>query len=118
MKRKDAFRRMILIIMAALPAVSSLCACTLIPPTPDNEQIVQAVMTSNDNEDDSLELVYEEMEVPHRLPGKASAVIWVSDKSIQRNFTIAYDKKEKTFYVESYITLVLGEDGVYRKGQE
>jgi hypothetical protein len=62
-------------------------------------------------------LVYEEMQVPYRFPGRAGAVIWVEDKNIQRNFIVVYDRKAKTFYVESFVTLRLGEDGVYRNEQ-
>lgn len=94
-----------------------LCSCALLAPTPSNGQILEAVTASNNVQIEPLELVYEEMQVPHRSPGQAGAVIWVEDKSIQRNFTIAYDRKAKTFYVESFITLRLGEDGVYRNEQ-
>lgn len=94
-----------------------LSSCALLPPTPTNEQILQAVTASNEAEAEPLELVCDEMEVPQRSPGRAAAVLWVPDKSIQRNFIVAYDKKEKTFYVKSYITLVRGEDGVYRDEQ-
>ena len=94
-----------------------LSAYTLFPPTPTAEQILQAVAESNKAQTEPLELIYEEMQVPHRSPGRAGAVVWVEDKSIQRNFTIAYDRKAKTFYVESCITLRLGEDGVYRNEQ-
>ena len=62
-------------------------------------------------------LVYEEMQVPYCFPGRAGAVIWVEDKNIQRNFIVVYDRKAKTFYVESFVTLRLGEDGVYRNEQ-
>lgn len=78
-------------------------------PTPTDEQIIRAVAASNEAEPKPLELVYKEMWVPHRYPGRASAVLQVPDKSIQRNFSIAYNKKTKSFYVSSYITLVSGE---------
>ncbi len=102
------------LIAALLPAALLLCSCTLLPPTPDRDQILRAVTDSNNAQEEPLDLVYEEMQVPHRYPGRAGAVVWVADQSIQRNFNIVYDKKEKTFYVESYITLRLGEDGTYR----
>ena len=102
-----------ILLLTALP----LSSCALLLPSPTDEQVLQAVAVSNEAESEPLELVYEEMQVPHRYPGRASAVIWVPDKSVQRNFTIAYDKKAKTFHVESFITLWLGEDGVYRNEQ-
>lgn len=98
-----------LLVMALL-----LSSCMLFPPAPTNEQILQAVVASNEMEAEPLELIWEEMQVPQRSRGRAAAVLWVKDKSIQRNFTLAYDKEEKSFYVEDYITLELGEDGVYR----
>jgi hypothetical protein len=105
------------LIAAVLLIAPLLYSCTLLAPTPTDEQILQAVTVSNEVEAEPLVLVYEEMLVPHRSPGRAAAVLWVPDKSIQRNFIVAYDKKEKTFYVKSYITLVRGEDGVYRDEQ-
>lgn len=105
------------LIAAVLLTALLLSACTLFPPTPTAEQILQVVAESNKAQTEPLELIYEEMQVPHRSPGRAGAVVWVEDKSIQRNFTIAYDRKAKTFYVESFITLRLGEDGVYRNEQ-
>jgi hypothetical protein len=89
------------LIAAVLLTALLLSACTLFPPTPTAEQILQAVAESNKAQTEPLELIYEEMQVPHRSPGRAGAVVWVEDKSIQRNFTIAYDRKAKTFYVES-----------------
>ncbi len=105
------------LIWAVLLTVLLLCSCALLAPTPTDEHILQAVTASNNVQIAPLELIYEEMQVPHRSPGRVGAVIWVEDKSIQRNFTIAYDRKTKTFYVESFITLRLGEDGVYRNEQ-
>ena len=93
-----------------------LSSCALFPPKPTNEQIIEAVKASNMAEAEPLELVFDEMEVPQRSHGRAAAILWVADKSIQRNFTVRYDKQEKTFFVESYITLLRGEDGVYRQG--
>lgn len=102
--------------IAAVPLTALLLSsCALLPPTPTNEQILQAVTASNGMEAQPLELVCEEMQVPQRSSGRALAVLWVPDKSIQRNFIVAYDKKENAFYVKSYITLVRGEDGTYRK---
>ena len=108
------FRHLIAAVLLTAPLLYS---CTLLPPTPTDEQILQAVTASNNAQTEPLELIYEEMQVPQRSPGRAGAVIWVEDKSIQRNFTIAYDRKAKTFYVESFITLRLGEDGIYRNEQ-
>jgi hypothetical protein len=108
------FRHLIVAVLLTAPLLYS---CTLLPHTPTDEQILQAVTASNNAQTEPLELIYEEMQVPQRSPGRAGAVIWVGDKRIQRNFTIAYDRKAKTFYVESFITLRLGEDGVYRNEQ-
>ena len=106
--------KFIKLIGVMLLTVLLLSSCGLLSPTPSNEQIVQAITAFNEAGEESLELVYEEMQVPQRSHGRAAAVLWLPDKSIQRNFIIAYDKKEKTFYVKSYITLLRGEDGVYR----
>lgn len=100
-----------------LSAALLLSACALFPPTPSNEQILEAITASNNAQEEPLELVYEEMQVPHRYSGKAGAVLWVEDRNLQRNFTVVYDRKAKTFYVESFFTLRLGEDGVYRNEQ-
>ena len=105
------------LIAITLSAALLLSACALFPPVPSNEQITQAITASNNAQEEPLELVYEEMEIPHRYSGKAGAVIWVEDKSIQRNYLIAYDKKTKTFYVASFSTSLRGEDGVYREVQ-
>ena len=105
------------VIAITLSAALLLSACGLFPPTPSNEQITQAITASNNAQEEPLELVYEEMEIPHRYSGKAGAVLWVPDKSIQRNYLIAYDKKTKTFYVTSFTTSLRGEDGVYREVQ-
>lgn len=105
------------LIAITLSTALLLSACGLFPPTPSNEQIIEAITASNNAQEEPLELVYEEMQVPHRYSGKAGAVLWVADKSIQRNYLIAYDKKTKTFYVISFTTLRLGEDGVYRNEQ-
>lgn len=99
----------VILLMVLLLAVSLSCS-----PSPTNEQILEAVRASNEAEPEPLDLLYEDMEVPHRYSGKAHAVLWVPDGSIQRNFTLIYDRKSRSFHVESYITLVLGEDGVYR----
>lgn len=105
----------LLLIVLLLSSCMLLSACALLPPTPTDEQILPAIAASNEAEAEPLALVYEEMQVPHRLPGRAHAVLWVPDQSMQRNFTVVYDKKEKSFYVESYITLVSGEDGIFRE---
>ncbi|MDD4796161.1 MAG: hypothetical protein PHO66_00130 [Eubacteriales bacterium] len=105
-------------ITAALLMALLLCSCAPLAPTPGNKQIFEAITASNNAQAEPLELAYEEMQVPHRSPGRAHAVIWTPDKSIQRNFIVGYDKKTDTFYVESYMTLVRAEDGCYRKEQE
>ena len=108
--------RIIAAVLAPILLVAALlCACAPGEPKPSNEQIEAAIKTANHGHPQSLPLVFEDMEVPQRSAGQAQAVLWVADKSIQRNFTIAYDKNTKRFYVKDFITLHLGEDGVYRK---
>ncbi len=110
--------RAIRIAAAALLAALVLCSCEAFPPTPSNQQILEAIVASNNAQAEPLELVFEEMEVPQRFFGGAGAVLWVADESIQRNYRIAYDAETQTFYVESYTTLWLGEDRVYRRRDE
>ncbi len=58
--------------IAVIPLTAMLLsACALLPPVPTNEQILQAVTASNEAEAEPLELVYDEMEVPQRSPGRA-----------------------------------------------
>ena len=102
------------LIAAVLLTALLLSSCALFPPTPTNEQIIEAITASNNAQEEPLELVYEEMEVPYCYPGKAGTVIWVADKSIQRNYHIAYDKKTKAFYVAGFTTSLRSEDGGYR----
>ncbi len=106
----------VIVSMAAviLVPVLFLSSCGLLLPTPTNEQIMEAVKTFNESGEEPLDLDYGEMKVPQRLPGKALAILWVPDKSIQRNFSVVYDRGEQIFHVESYSTQMLGEDGVYR----
>jgi hypothetical protein len=103
------------VIAVVLLAALSLSLCALLPPTPSNQEIFHAIISSNDQEADPLDLAYEKMKVPHRYPGKAGAVLWAPNMSIQRNYRIAYDRKARAFYVQGYETLKLGEDGLYRK---
>lgn len=118
-KKNFARASLILMVCAAIFMVLlTIFFGKLFLPTPTNEQILQAVILSNAKEAEPLDFVYEEMQVPHRYPGRASAVLLVPDQSIQRNFDIVFDKKTKSFYVADYITLVTDEDGVFRKEQE
>lgn len=109
------FKKIFFFIMIFPIMMMLLSSCQLFSPTPTNEEILEVIIRSNKMEEEPLDLVWEDMEVPQRLPGQAGAVLWVPDKSIQRNFRVLYDKKEKGFFVESYMTLILGEDGSYRK---
>ncbi len=102
-------------VVALLLPVFFISSCATFPPIPSDEQILQAVVASNQAETEPLSLVYEGMEVPHRYRGRAHALLWVPDESIQRNFTVVYDRESKSFQVEGYITLICGEDGVYRE---
>lgn len=103
------------LMMAALfIMLSPLLSCSPLQPEPTREQILEAVMKFNGEQAEPLELVYEEMEIPHRYPGNAGAVLWVPDKSVQGNYRVMYDRREKAFYVKSCTRLILNEDGVYR----
>lgn len=53
------------------------------------------------------------MKVPVRTAGKANAVVWTADKTLQRNYVIAYDSSERAFTVTDFSTCVLGDDGTY-----
>lgn len=110
--RKFSLLSAFLLCMALL-----LGSCGLLPPTPSNEEILEAIKISNMAQSEPLELVYEELHVAHCYPGRALAVLWIEDKSIQRNFVINYDRQTRTFQVAAYETLVLGEDNTYRKKQ-
>ena len=103
-------------VTVVLTIVSLFVAgCNLITPTPTDEQVIQAVVAFNEAWEEPLMLVHEESQIPHQYPGKAGAVAWVEDKSIQINYLIAYDRSTKTFYVSSYSMYHLDEDGVYRE---
>ncbi|NLA26239.1 MAG: hypothetical protein GX878_02465 [Firmicutes bacterium] len=101
------------LVVVMLVPVLLLSSCGLLAPKPTNEQIMQAVQASNEAEEEPLDLIFEEMEVPHRYSGRAHAILWVPDHSIQRNYTVVYDRKRKEFYVEDYITLVEREGSFY-----
>lgn len=95
----------------------AVTSCSLMPPTPNDDQIMQAVTAFNDASEAPLPLLYKEIQVPHRYPGKAAAVVWVEDQSIQMNYVIAYNEPTQTFYVSGFSLYLLGEDGVYRQAQ-
>ncbi|MDI9499079.1 MAG: hypothetical protein QM270_11440 [Bacillota bacterium] len=102
-------------LMAVLLVVTLvLTSCGLLPPTPGNDEILEAIRLSNLAQPEPLELVYEEMEVPMRSPGHAGAVLYNEDKSIQINYIITYDRKTKAFHVDSFEMYRLGEDGMSR----
>ncbi len=103
------------LIAALLVMTLVLASCGLLPPTPGNDEILEAIRLSNMAQPEPLELVYEEMQVPMRSPGRAGAVLWNEDHSIQRNYIIKYDRKTAAFHVVSFETRRLGEDGAYRK---
>ena len=48
--------------MAVLLTAPLLYSCMLLPPTPTDEQILQAVTASNNTQTEPLELIYEEMQ--------------------------------------------------------
>lgn len=101
--------------LRALSLILSLLLCLLsgCTPKPNNEQIKEAVRTALDKEKQPPELVLEEMEVPTRLSGKATVVIWTEDKTLQRNYTVEYDYKTQIFVVAEFTTSILGKDGSY-----
>ncbi len=104
----------IILIVALLLITSTICFIICQPPRPNDSQIIEAIRVSSEMERSSLDLDYGGLIVAHRYPGKANAVLWTRDESIQRNYSILYDKKLKSFYVNSFTTSVKGEDGVYR----
>lgn len=104
-------------IIAVLLLTALLLFSCALPPAPTDAQILRAIK-AHEEEAEPPHLVYEEMEVSIRVSGRAGAVLWVPDKSIQRNYMIAYDRKEKAFYVSEYSTSVRMEDGSYRIWEE
>ncbi len=111
MKKQHVFKSLsCLALLIGLSVI--LSACTLAP-KPSNDEIKQAIVISNAAEVKPLELDYNDMEVPQRGYGKAKAVLWIPDKSIQRNYSIAWDAETKQFYVLDYITLERNEDKSY-----
>ncbi len=110
---KSRWAKITLAVIVLFAAVFLILRAVL-PPTPTDEEIRAAIIASNDSAVEPLDLVYDEMVVPHRFAGRAGAVIWVPDRIIQRNYSIAYDRGSKAFYVQSFTTSRMGEDGTYR----
>ncbi len=109
-KRSAALLAAILLLMSFL--LFSLSACKMAP-KPTNEEILEAVRISNERDPSPLDLDYTDMEVPNRGYGSARAILWIPDKSIQRNFTIRWDEDTGTFQVADYITLEKRDDNSY-----
>ena len=82
-------------------------------PTPDNAQIEAAIRASLAAEASPPDLVFAYMEVPMRAAGKAGAVLWTKDETIQRNYMLAYDGDARAFVVSSFTSNRLSESGTY-----
>lgn len=117
MRRKGQFIRnkqlvegLIILLITGL-----LITSCFLPPTPRDEDIKAVIKTFNQSKEDTLDLVFENMEVPMRYPGRAGAVLWTADQKLQRNYIIAYDQDREEFFVLRVETSELGEDGVFRQ---
>lgn len=97
-------------IMCMCAVMSLLTSCS---GKPEDSEIKEAIMESlrleAESESDVPVLVPNDMQIPMRKAGKAWAVIWNEDKSVQRNYVIEYDKKDKAFKVVSYTESVFDE---------
>ncbi len=82
-------------------------------PMPNNGEIEAAIRMSLAAEASPPALVFADMEVPMRSAGKAGAVLWTEDKTIQRNYALAYDSKARAFTVSSCSTSRLSKEGTY-----
>lgn len=105
------------VILMMLAAVMLLTSCGK---KPSDDDIRGAIMKSIEKETDnsaevpSFNLDY--IEVPMRSSDKAWAVVWNGDRSVQRNYVIEYDKKEKAFRATSFTESVYdGDSGTYRE---
>lgn len=111
MKPVNYKRTRIIFFAVGIILISLLVSfCAMIPPTPTDDQILEAIIESNEGEDQPLDFNYEEIAVPMRYPGKAGVVLYVRDNTIQRNFMVLYDKKEKNFYAVVDMTKNLEND--------
>gem|GEM_PF-1661480 len=100
---------MVLLFMS----LSLLCTgCSFLLPTPSNEEIRVAIERYMEKNPDTESWMYEEMQVPTRWPGKAQAILWTEDYSVQKNFLLLYE--DDAFVVSTVETLLLSEDGTYR----
>ena len=86
--------------------------CSLLLPTPSNEEIRVAIEKYMEKNPDTESWMYEEIQVPTRWPGKAQALLWTEDYSVQKNFLLLYE--DGAFVVDTVETLVRSEDGTYR----
>ena len=86
--------------------------CSLLLPTPSNEEIRAAIERYMEKNPDTESWMYEEMQVPTRWPGKAQAILWTEDYSVQKNFLLLYE--DDAFVVSTVETLLLSENGTYR----
>lgn len=74
-----------------------------------NEAMGESVSISDKDSNNVVLFAFDDIQVPMRKAGKAWAVIWNEDKSVQRNYVIEYDKKDKAFKVVSYTECVFDE---------
>lgn len=102
---------------AVIVVLLVMTGCSFLPPKPDNNEIWQAVEIYQALEVAPPEIIREGMQVPQRSFGRAGAVLWTTDKLIQRNYQIRFDQAKNEFKVISCETLKLGSDGVYRQSK-
>lgn len=112
MEIKKLYARALVCLLAlifALPAAG----CTNVH-EPDNSKIEAAIRASLADEKAPPELDFENMLVPMRLLGKANIVICTKDKTLMRNYAVAYDWKTRSFAVTHIMTRRLCENGEYK----
>lgn len=107
---KDTYLKKLIYAIAFLLLSCIAFGCA---PTPDNAQIEAAIRASIAAEESPPTLIFAEMQIPMRSAGKASAVLWTEDKTIQRNYALAYDTKARAFTVSSCSTSRLSKEGTY-----
>lgn len=107
---KDTFVKK---LICAISFLLFSCLAFGCAPTPDNAQIEAAIRASIAAEESPPTLIFADMQIPMRSAGKASSVLWTEDKTIQRNYALAYDTKARAFTVSSCSTSRLSKEGTY-----
>ena len=102
-RRKKIFTTLALFYIASALVLAALVyfGLELYLPTPSDEQILTSIRKFNAGQSESLDLAYEQLQVPKRRPGQASVVLYTRDEATQANYAIKYDKRAKEFVVSS-----------------